>query len=371
MPRRKKEIASNIEITGKEPPLMDVKCLMNLIGSIQEFQGEVKELSLFLERMDAIHSQIIDSNFDELTTTNLHSFFLSRISTSIMVDLGVSFSSSWEDVKKALKERYAGARKSVSAMAMRVLELNRDLGESIGSFANRLSQLVKELKSKVLDSCNTKEEGVWRNKIYEELSMEVLLRAASERVCTSVKIAKPQSLEETIQIVKDEESYWKEASHRHSNWRVVENKRRYSLNSRTSPVYGNRSNQKWRTDVKGLVTNGKGNRKEREGKLARNECWECREEGHFARECPYIYRKEVTPKKNFGRREVNALRRKENRKKNLEGSSDGESLTHSSDSENSCYRYESQYREKNEKDWPELKENKSTKLSTKKGRNKD
>ncbi|RZF47957.1 hypothetical protein LSTR_LSTR008761 [Laodelphax striatellus] len=183
---------------------MNVRCLMDMVNSIHQFSGEVKELPLFLERMDSVHSQIMQNNFDDVTMSNLHSYFLSRIDTSVLLEIGVSFSATWEDVKKALKERYAGARTPVAASVLKLLELSPDSGESIFDFTKRMAQYLKRLKSKVLDSCPNNDESNLRNRVYDELAMEALTNKISTQLQTTIKIAKPKNFEEAVALIRDD-----------------------------------------------------------------------------------------------------------------------------------------------------------------------
>ena len=281
--------------------------LMQVIGSVRTFTGARVELELFVQRMDAVHAQIKESPFDVQTDANIMGYFFSRMDLAVMLEIGASFSSSWEDVKRALKERYGGAKSSVPRTALRTIETRRENGEGIAAFAGRFGEATRQLKAKVADTYADPTEVKWRVKIYEELATEVLMRAVPEKVKTLLRITKPASLEETVALIKEEELEFRDnirerRSTTEGDWERVERRRPRPPPRERSPPKGRgpppRSDRRPLGSGSGLARRT-GDTKRRPAREWRPACWECGTEGHFARECPYIFRRHRTERPRY------------------------------------------------------------------------
>ena len=277
--------------------------LMQVIGSVKIFTGEVAELELFLQRMDAAYNQIQADPLGKETENNIKGFFYSRVDLPVMIELGVSFCSEWETVKRLLKERYGGAKRSIQRSAMRVFEMQKESGETAANFARRLGEAMRKLKTKVGDSCTETQEAVWRTRIYEELAEEVLMRAVPERVKTVLRIMKPTRLEEKVAVIAEEEEDFKESARdrrpvTQGGWERVERRRTRITPRGVSPTrnrapHFRNDRPAARPEHRTLRRKSPARGPSRSyGKPRNLACWSCNTEGHFSRDCPYIYRRD-------------------------------------------------------------------------------
>jgi Zinc knuckle len=291
--------------------------LMQSIAEVKVFVGDPGELELFLQRMDQIHQQMIATEFDRGTGANLLGYFISRVDMSVLIDVGATFSSSWSEVKDLLKAKFGGARKSVQKTVLRVLQSVRNRGESVGDFAKDIGDKFRRVKTRVVDTYPDQQEAKGRILIYEELVMELLYTNAPDRIKTSLKMAKPSSVDATIRVMVDEEAEQLEERTenkviREDRWEKVRRRpqRREAEPWGKKPIRqpeGQREPRKvwakpevrrsqprqgpvkcWKCGQVGHISRDCGG------------CWECGQDGHLARNCPFIYRRDS--RKNSGRR---------------------------------------------------------------------
>jgi hypothetical protein len=119
--------------------------LLESIRSVERFTGEPRELELFLDEMEAVHGLITHTKIDATIDQDIWRVFVSRMSRQVLMDTGLRYSSSWEEIKVSLKERYAGAKKPVARDTLSLLRMNRRSGESGAEFGQELAPVEDPL----------------------------------------------------------------------------------------------------------------------------------------------------------------------------------------------------------------------------------
>ena len=92
--------------------------LLESIRSVERFTGDPRELELFLDEMEAMYGSVTHTKIDAAIDEDIWRVFISRISRQVLMETGIRYSATWEEIKQILKERYAGAKKPVARDAL-------------------------------------------------------------------------------------------------------------------------------------------------------------------------------------------------------------------------------------------------------------
>jgi hypothetical protein len=302
--------------------------LMSMIDSVRSFTGEAHKLEPFITRMDAVKELLSDQAMDATTNVNLHYLFVARIAEPLMLKLGIRFSMTWEDIKKVLRERFMGARRPLPRDTLRITRLCRGQRETPADFAIRIGGEFRTLARKVEDTCTDSEEGKWRETTYEEIFVELLALEMPERVRDKLRLSRHGTLEAAVAFVGDLEVEQEDARREDGEgWSRVESRRPKPPPVRewrpASPVrewrpapprHGRpqssrdrpqepRNRQEYRSSPRPVNRRqedpGRGRR--RQPSRPGGDCWECGTPGHFARECPWIFRRATHPFRSYAK----------------------------------------------------------------------
>jgi hypothetical protein len=271
--------------------------LLESIRSVERFTGDPRELELFLDEMEAVYGLIAHTKIDPAIDQDIWRVFVSRIARQVLMETGIRYSTPWADIKAALKERYAGARKPVARDALSLLRLNRRSGESAAEFARRLGEGTRVLNKKIKEAVDDAQHATITTRVFDELLRELLCQQVPEKTRVMLKAARPQTVEEAVAQVRIEEE--EERDYRGSSpmeWQVVERRRPPPRVTRPEPPRPrfNPPRREERGPPKRAHPEARRamGRRDPPKKRYQPACWECREEGHFARDCPYIYRRQ-------------------------------------------------------------------------------
>jgi hypothetical protein len=91
-------------------------------------------------------------------------------------------------------------------MVLAVLQTVSNRDESVGVFAEDIGDKLRQVKTRVVDTYPDQEEGKGGIRLYEELVIELLYANTPDRIRTSLKMAKPSSVEATIRVIVDEKA---------------------------------------------------------------------------------------------------------------------------------------------------------------------
>lgn len=278
--------------------------LLESIRSVERFTGDPRELELFLDEMEAVHGLVTHTKIDTAIDQDIWRVFVSRISRQVLMETGIRYAASWAEIKATLKERYAGAKKPLARDALSLLRMNRRSGETAAEFARRLGEGSRILNKKINEAVDDSTHAVITTKIFDELLRELLCQQVPEKTRAMLKVTRPQTMEAAATQVRNEEEDEKDyRAVTTMDWQVVERRRPPPRVSRPEPArprfYPPRREERPPPKRAYPEARRATGRREPTKRRYRQECWECKEEGHFARDCPYMYRRQEGHRRTY------------------------------------------------------------------------
>jgi hypothetical protein len=155
--------------------------LLESIRSVERFTGEPRELELVLDEMEAVHGLITHTKIDATIDQDIWLVFVSRMSRQVLMETGLRYSSSWEEINVTLNDRYAGAKKPVARYALSLLRMNRCSGESGAEFARHLGEGTRILYKKIREAVDNTHDAAVTTEVLDKLLWELLLVVNNHR----------------------------------------------------------------------------------------------------------------------------------------------------------------------------------------------
>lgn len=329
-----------------------VTSTMQAIAAVPVFDGKSVDVEFFIKRMDLIVKQVNLNPLDEVTNNYVLGYFYSRIAIDVLTEIGASCETAWEEVKRGLREKYGGLGRTIPRTILKEVLVDRADGQELTEYSKDILTAVRKVKARLQDCGKSAEEIRIRSDMVEELAQEQIKYNLPRRVKQWIRISKPGDLESLVKSIEEEELEDKEE-------RCKEVRRRPRMTNSYQEKGGEFRSQEGGWQVAGrrkpFQRDNRGTyrpprrepRREPERRLnvrpyrggyritrRPEQCWECHEEGHFARECPYMYRR--GPRKVWAGEpmEVNVLRKhRQGRRPTTDSESDGDSSMESRDSD--------------------------------------
>lgn len=299
-----------------------VNSTMQAIAAVPFFDGKSIDLEFFIRSMDLIVLQVNKHPLDETTNNYILGYFYSRISPLVLGEIGATFETPWDLVKQGLREKYGGLGRTIPRTIVREVLKPRTEGQDVTEYAKGVLSGVRKVKARLKDAYPQGNEAVIRGAMLEELAQEIVQQSLPRRIKQWVRIVKPVDLLALVKCIEDEEREEQEERHREPGrrptrearngtwrrafrapeepWRIVEARRRPSDRQRRTVE----------------PTQAIRRRPEAAEEYRRRRpilCYECRGEGHIARECPYMYRRDARRQAYPEPMEVNYSRRRSGR----------------------------------------------------------
>ncbi|MGR0260157.1 hypothetical protein, partial [Klebsiella pneumoniae] len=109
--------------------------------------------------------------------------FVSRIARQVLMETGIRYSTPWTDIKRTLKERYAGAKKPLARDTLEILRMQRRPSESAAEFAERMGEKARVLRKKIQEGIENAQVAQITGAVIDELLRESLAQQVPVGVC--------------------------------------------------------------------------------------------------------------------------------------------------------------------------------------------
>lgn len=110
-------VGLNAQMNYEQAQAMKLANLMTLLSSVSKFNGGARTLECFIQRKDLVHGLPESAGLSPAVLKSQHGFMISKINLGQLLDLGLSFASTWEDAKNTRKERFRSASKPAGRVA--------------------------------------------------------------------------------------------------------------------------------------------------------------------------------------------------------------------------------------------------------------
>ncbi|KAL1140915.1 hypothetical protein AAG570_000843 [Ranatra chinensis] len=202
-----------------------INTMMIQAVNLPEFEGEPNTLADFIDRGTVLNNQILGSGLDDNSAKAIRQMAIGRISAPIRRELGIGITEEWTSVVRRLKEGYGGARKTYQRQVVALLLKGRQKGESPSAYARGMETQVKDICARVMETEEDKVTAKVSMELIKALVVERIRREMPERIKRSLRSGTPLRLDETVEVIREEDEDFLESRRAEESWTRVENDR--------------------------------------------------------------------------------------------------------------------------------------------------
>lgn len=190
-------------------PEINYQLLKLYIDSIPEFSGnENNILEVFIDHCDSLIRI-----YENRTNVNdpINSFLIRAIisklkGTALMLIGSRPEIRQWVDLKSLLRLSF-GDQRSLDCLVQDLIIMRPNKSESYLNFGQRIQKARSAIASKLISSNTPLEERRFQIKNYDDLALKTFIRGLSGRIQDMIRLRNPDSLEEAISLVLEEENF--------------------------------------------------------------------------------------------------------------------------------------------------------------------
>lgn len=184
-----------------------------LIKLIPKFNGDYRQLNLFIKKCDFVLTHYRGDEEQELCNLHVITSRLNGDAAALVSERDDIIN--WEQLKIVLSQHFGDPR-SEECIAIKLETLKMKTGERYLHFCNRIQTVRNNLfaKLKLIDDLSIREGKI---KIYNNMSLNVFLYNLPEDMIRITRLKEPQSLEEALEIVLEEENFHKQYNMRNKS----------------------------------------------------------------------------------------------------------------------------------------------------------
>lgn len=188
------------------------------LNCVPNFDGNPSELNRYLSTCESIITTFYDrQNLNNFQNVYILNSLISKLSGNARSVVNIQNCSNWDDLKTTLYRNFADQRDEACLNRDLVL-LRQNANEKVNHFYDRILEILNLLCSFVDIHETTPESKQLKRTLYTKLALKTFICGLKEPLGTTIRCMRPQTLEEAMQFIRDEEntSYFQTVSNRNN-----------------------------------------------------------------------------------------------------------------------------------------------------------